>query len=243
MEISQRIPGFVGVYEGNDGMLVAKIAPSEEQPSPDAVAVSEVRDAIVEVLGTEWFTDSPNETATPADPAQPLRVSEAALELRLETTKYTFEQLYTWFLQVAALDLEGVIMYDANEGGNNVYLGIETEAQAIEVRARVAALSLPSDAVEVEVVGPFDDLVLDGAELDEHRAQQQIEAAEFTLAPQAEQHVQGYNDPLVGGIEIVTEYQGTCTLGFGARRNGVYGFVTNSHCTRYRGRVDGESVA
>lgn len=243
IEISERIPGFAGVYEGNDGVLVAKIAPSEQQPSPDAVAVSEVRDAIVEVLGTEWFTDSPNETVTPADPAQPLRALGADLELRLETTKYTFKQLKTWFLQVVALDLDGVIMYDANEGSNNVYLGVETEAQAVEVRARVAALSFPSDAVEVEVIGPFDDLVLDGAELEAYRAQQQAEDTESTLAPMADQHVEGYNDPLVGGIEIQNNATGqSCTYGFSARRNGVYGFVTNSHCTRFRGQVNGDEM-
>ena len=58
----------------------------------------------------------------------------------------------------------------------------------------------------------------------------------------ADQHVQGYNTPLVGGIEIQPQYTGNCTLGFGARRNGVYGFVTNSHCTRYRNRVDGDRM-
>src|SRR5204863_7743993 len=36
--------------------------------------------------------------------------------------------------------------------------------------------------------------------------------------------------PLVGGLEIGTSFS-TCSLGFNARRAGVAGFVTASHCS------------
>ena len=247
LEIAEQIPSFAGVYEGNDGVLVAKIAESpalvaQQVPSGD-VTVAEVKDAILEVLGQEVFTGVPNDPAASAGSLQALQATAPSLKLRLEATKYTFKQLKTWFLQIAALDLDGVMIYDANEGKNNVYLGVETKAQAAVVKTRIAKLNLPRDAVEIEVVGPFDDLVLDSVEFKAYKAQQQIEAANFMLAPMAEQHLQRYNDPLVGGVEIQNNATGqSCTYGFSARRNGIYGFVTNSHCTRYRGTVNGDEI-
>jgi hypothetical protein len=47
--------------------------------------------------------------------------------------------------------------------------------------------------------------------------------------------------PLVGGLEI--GLGGTCTLGFPAIRNGILGFVTNSHCTRTQGGVEGTTYS
>lgn len=242
LEIAEQIPGFAGVYVGDDGVLVAKVAQNPtltaQQAPSDDVTAAEVKDAILEVLGQEVFTGIPNDLAASTGSLQALQETASSLKLRLEDTNYTFKQLKTWFLQIVALDLDGVMLYDANEGKNNVYLGVETKAQAAKVKTRVAKLNLPRDAVEIEVVGPFDDLVLDGAELEAYRAQQQVEVDEVTLAPMAEQHVQGYNNPLVGGVRIGTATGGTCTYGFSARRLGVYGFVSNNHCTTSGNRGD-----
>ena len=242
LEIAKQIPNFAGVYEGNDGVLVAKIAEgpaltAQQVPSGD-VTVAEVKDAILEVLGQEIFTGVPNDLAASAGSLQALQETAPSVQLRLEATKYTFRQLKTWFLQIAALNLDGIIIYDANEGKNNVYLGVETKAQAAKVKARVAKLNFPSDAVEVQVVGSSDNLVLNGAELEAYKAQQQLEASEMTLEPTATQDTNGYNNPLVGGIEIETATGGTCTYGFSARRLGVYGFVSNNHCTTSGNRGD-----
>jgi len=247
LEIAKRVPEFAGVYEGVDGTLVAKIASganlTAQQLTSDEVTVAEVKEAILEVMGTEVFTGIPNDLAASAGSLQTLQETASSVQLRLENTKYTFEQLTTWLLQIAALNLDGVMIYDANEGKNNVYLGIETQAQADAAKARIAKLSLPSDAVEMQVVGPYDDLVLKGAELQEYIAQQE-EDTEITLeATAAEQNVEQYNNPLVGGMRMDILSLGLrCTYGFSAKRNGVVGFVSNSHCTKYKNSVDGAEV-
>ena len=195
-------------------------------------------------MGTEVFTGVPNDLAASTGSLQTLQA--ASLKLRLEDTKYTFEQLTSWLLQIAALNLDGVMIYDANEGKNNVYLGVETKAQAEAAKARIAKLSLPNDAVEMQVVGPYRDLVLQNKELQEDVVQQKEEATStIPKAAVVERDVTGYVNPPVGGAEIVVRgsgFSGTCTYGFSAKRNGVTGFISNGHCTRYKNSVDGTEV-
>ena len=193
-------------------------------------------------MGTEVFTGVPNDLTASGGPLQTLQDTASSVKLRLEKTKYTFEQLTTWRLQIAALNLDGAMIYDANEGKNNVYLGIETQAQADTAKARIAKPSLPSDAVELQVVGPYDDLVLKGKELQEDIAQQQKKATEPSLETSAAvQYVDKSNAPLVGGIRMDIR-GGTCTYGFSAKVNGVLGFISNSHCTSTIGVIDGDEV-
>jgi hypothetical protein len=237
LDVAKQIPGFAGLYEGNDGILVAKVVPNSgltaQQVTSDNVTVDEVKDAIIEVMGTEVFTGVPNDLTTSMASFQTAE-NTTSLKLRLEATKYTFEQLYTWLHQIAALNLDGVMIYDANEGTNTVYLGVETQAQADATKNHLTSLSIPHDAVVVEVVGPFDDLVLRGEELEAFLAQRDAEAPLETAA--TTQYVNSNVNPLVGGAEIFLEglsgHEGYCTYGFSAKRNGVLGFVTNSHCTR-----------
>jgi hypothetical protein len=245
LEIAQQIPGFAGVYEGNDGTLVAKIAPSPDltaqQESSDVITVGEVRDAILEVMGTEVFTDVPNDPTISSYSRQAFQEMQSSLPLRLENTKYTFEQLTTWLHEIMALDLDGAMIYDANEGKNNVYLGVETQAQADVAKAHIAKLTIPDDGVEIEVVGPYNDLVLRGEELQKYMAQKAKAAAEAPLHTAAEQHVERSSLPLVGGVQVTTN-KSACTYGFSAKRNGVRGLVTNYHCTANKAQVDGDVI-
>lgn len=142
------------------------------------------------------------------------------------------------------LELEGAIAFDVDEVNNYVSIGVETEPQAAAARARIAEFSLPDDAVVVRAIGPIDDLVLDGEDLREHKAQQQkSETAEATLGPTQVRRVDTSVNPVVGGVEIyMVPRDGYCTYGFTVRKDGVLGFITNSHCTKRIMAVDGDPV-
>lgn len=244
LEIAEQIPSFAGIYEGNDGVLVAKIAQdpalTAQQTSDDSdVTVPEVREAILEVMGQEVFTGVPNDLADEAGSPKTLQATSSP-SLRLEDTKYTFKQLHTWLWQTIDLDLDGVMIYDANEGNNNVYLGVETRAQAEATKARIAKLPIPPNAVAIEVVGPYKDYVLRGEGLQKYLAQE-AKTAEVQLQPAAVQYVDGPSVPLVGGVRVTTD-RGGCTYGFSAKRNGVLGLVTNFHCTANKAQVDGDII-
>lgn len=203
------------------------------------MTVAQVRNALINVMGTEVFTGVPNSLAVSAGSLQALQGTTPPL--RLEDTEYTFKQLHTWLWQIIDLNLAGVMIYDANEGKNNVYLGVETQAQADAVKARLAGLPIPPGAVAVEVVGPYKDYVLRGEELQESLAQERSKTAEVQLHPMATQNVEFQSLPLVGGVRVTTD-MGGCTYGFSAKRNGVLGLVTNYHCTANKAQVNGDVI-
>lgn len=64
-----------------------------------------------------------------------------------------------------------------------------------------------------------------------------IEQVAPILFAQGPATLQGKNRPLLNGIQI-SSGGGICTLGATAVRNGVAGFVTNSHCTNVQGGVE-----
>lgn len=53
-----------------------------------------------------------------------------------------------------------------------------------------------------------------------------------------ESSVRDLHRPILGGLQIENEDLWACTLGFIAERAGVFGFVTNSHCTVTQGGVE-----
>ena len=60
-----------------------------------------------------------------------------------------------------------------------------------------------------------------------------------------ESSVNDRHRPVMGGVQlqIGSASGGTCTYGLTATRNGVSGFITNSHCTRTQGGVEGTQYA
>jgi hypothetical protein len=138
------------------------------------------------------------------------------MDVVVRPARFAFDDLKAWHdsVSVDALALPGVASSDVDERANVVRIGTSdlagTEAR---IRAIAAAHHVPPHALVVEHADPVVE------QLREHRS------------------------PAVGGIEIswvshkgFSIYQ--CTLGFPAVRDGVLGYVTNSHCTSVRASVD-----
>ena len=109
-------------------------------------------------------------------------------------------------------ELNGVVFTDADERVGRLVVGVTNRGLATAVEARLKAAGVPLDLVDVVESEP--------------------------ILPMAGTLQDTVVRPLQGGTQIhFTNY--LCTLGFNAVRNGVAGFVTNSHCTINQGGVDG----
>ncbi|MGH9244581.1 MAG: hypothetical protein ACRD29_09750 [Acidimicrobiales bacterium] len=129
---------------------------------------------------------------------------------RLVAAEYTFRELKQWHDEVSVrlLALPGITLTDIDESRNRIVVGLADEGATELARIEVDRLGVPNAAVVMEVVGEF------GLELRDHYR------------------------PLHGGQQIVNEAARICSLGFNAIRNGIGGFVTNSHCTRVFGQLE-----
>ncbi|MCA2211308.1 hypothetical protein [Jidongwangia harbinensis] len=124
---------------------------------------------------------------------------------------YTFAQLKIWRDATRSVfALPSVTSLEIDERRNRVVVGLEDpDRHSAAVRAAVTRLGIPEAAVTAVRRG----------------------AVTMTVRDQTR--------PLHGGTQIVsTAALPTCTLGYPATRQGVAGFVTNSHCSANRGVVD-----
>jgi hypothetical protein len=124
--------------------------------------------------------------------------------------KYSFLQLYKWrSSMIDILTIPGVVFLDISDGKNQLAVGVETMEIAHEVERMLEKLGVPREAVNIEKTEPV----------------------EFKLRQRRR--------PLVGGLQIQFGWPGAnCTLGFIAVRQGINGFVINSHCTHTQGGVE-----
>lgn len=124
---------------------------------------------------------------------------------------YRFRDLKTWHDRMAPglLDLDGVVLTDIDERGNRLKVGVVDAAMAGQVKAQLARAGVPAAAVQIE-----------------------------TMPAVTLDTLRDATTPKVAGIQIQNDNFGTCTLGFNARRAGVAGFVTASHCTEVQGGVE-----
>lgn len=131
--------------------------------------------------------------------------------LRVLDADYSFLELRRWYRAGALklLALDGVFKSDIDERANRLAIGVETPEAEDAVARELPALGIPEEAVEVRRGTP----------------------------PLPTNSINDRHRPLVGGLQVSTS-QGACTLGFVAIRQGVVGFVTNSHCTVNQGGVD-----
>lgn len=125
--------------------------------------------------------------------------------------QYNFAELHQWHQQMSpeVLDIPGVVLTDIDERSNRLRIGITPE---------------PGTAEAV------------GATL----SKMGIPSEAWTISKEQpiEQFLRARRRPLRGGLQI--NFGGfLCTLGFIAVRNGVTGYVTNSHCTTTQGGVQG----
>ncbi len=136
--------------------------------------------------------------------------------VRLKTTTYAFGTLNGWkkSLERGFFALSGSVVSDLDEKTDRIVLGYDP---AVLPKSRVQALvrrsGVPADAVRLQATDPP---VLDSL---------------HSRSPVA-----------AGGLQVYDLPAGKyCSLGFVARRAGVRGFVTDSHCTRTFGAVDSDS--
>ncbi len=137
-------------------------------------------------------------------------LSTAALHVR--EAQYGWQRLERW--QDAATDgafsVDGTVYVDNDETSNRVRVGVENIGTAGQVRAAVARLGVPDDAVIVDQVEPI------------------VQVA--TL--------QNIKDrPVRAGVQI--NFPGfLCSVGFNATSGTQKSFITASHCTSKQGGVE-----
>lgn len=132
---------------------------------------------------------------------------------RLAPARYDFQELARFKQRARGLlDSEGVVYVDLDEASNRIRIGIDRGdafLTRLDVEGRLPAHQLPGDAVELVEVEPIRPLI--------------TVRERFRPAP--------------AGVQIY--FSGfVCTLGANATRNGVFGFITNSHCTNTQGGVE-----
>jgi len=118
-------------------------------------------------------------------------------------SRYDFSQLAEWKKLVTLANIPGVIMVDADEGENNLFVGIVDVELKSQVRQELTKLGIPIEAIVIEEVQPPRFL----ATLEDRRR------------------------PLISGIKVQAAGMTSCTMGPIATRSGVRGFLMNSHCT------------
>ena len=106
------------------------------------------------------------------------------------------------------LSLVGVLFSDIDERTNRLRIGVESAAVREKVEKMLGPLGIPTAAVDIEVTQPM------------------------SLNLSVNDKVR----PLIGGLQIKRTFNGTCTLGFIAKRNGIRGIRYRFALHRHAGR-------
>lgn len=132
--------------------------------------------------------------------------------VRVVEGRYGWQQLQRWqaAATVEALAVPGAVFVDNDEANNRVLIGVENPGVMGQVRAAVARVGIPNEAVLVERVEPI------------------VQVA--TL-----QNV--VDRPVRAGVQI--NFPGfLCSVGFNATSGTQMSFITASHCTTTQGGVE-----
>jgi hypothetical protein len=132
--------------------------------------------------------------------------------VRVVEGRYGWQQLQRWQAAATgeALAVPGAVFVDNDETSNRVRIGVENMGAMGQVRAAVARLRIPDDALIVERADPI------------------VQVA--TL-----QNV--VDRPVRAGVQI--NFPGfICSVGFNATRGTQKSFITASHCTNKQGGVE-----
>jgi hypothetical protein len=135
------------------------------------------------------------------------RLSSRGMEIR--EGQFEFLTLHSWHQQMSpvVLDIPGVVSTDNDERENRLRIGITGEPGTAEAVEE----ALSKLGIQREMVEVYETKPII-------------------------QHLRNRRRPLRGGLQI-NFGNFLCTLGFIAVRNGVNGYVTNSHCTTTQGGV------
>lgn len=169
---------------------------------------------LVPGFGGLFYDGAGRPTVYLKDPSDPRALALLTPGVRVLRGDFEFTELRSWRhdLRGSLLGKPGVVLLDVDETTNRIRVGVEPGRVAVtrvQLAVEAARRGIPGHAVVVEAAEPIFQLV--------------------TLRDQLR--------PIPGGVQI---HFGNflCTLGFNATRNGVSGFVTNSHCTDKQGGVE-----
>ncbi len=140
-------------------------------------------------------------------------VRDSKPQVVYDTVEYGYTQLLEWYgpFRNIAFSFEEVTGTTIDEKNNKLKVGVATLDSKPVVEEALVKEGIPFDVIEIQEIAPF----------------------------QAES-LSDYTRPLVGGLRITRSGGGNgCTLGFNGIRGGIWGFVTNSHCTISMGQNDG----
>jgi hypothetical protein len=138
------------------------------------------------------------------------RLSQKGVEIR--EGQYDFLDLHRWQQQMSpdALALPGVVFTDIDDMTNRLRIGITDLPGGMRaVEELLSTVGVPREAVLISETKPV-----------------------FPA-------LRNRRRPLRGGLQINFRNNLLCSLGFIADRQGIRGFVTNSHCTTTQGGVEG----
>jgi hypothetical protein len=139
--------------------------------------------------------------------------------VRFVPSRFDAQSLLGW--RVRARELlgdQGVSVIDLDDYNATIRVEVTNSTHLGAVAAHLRALGIPAGAVTI-IVAP-------------------------AWFPSATIWLAGKHRPTLGGLELSWKLGSAtylCTLGLNAYRNGVRGFLTNSHCSDIQGAVDGES--
>ncbi len=182
-EFARQVPGFGGFFLNQDGTATVYLTRGSSRAPADRVLAGYLK-------GRGLSTAA-------------VRVVEA---------RYRWPQLERWqaAATVEAFAVPGAVFVDNDETSNRVRIGVENLGAVGQVRAALARLRIPDDAVIVEQVDP----ILQVATL---------------------QNV--VDRPVRAGVQI--NFPGfICSVGFNATSGTQKSFVTASHCTNKQGGVE-----
>ena len=139
--------------------------------------------------------------------------------IRLLDGRFSFHQLHGWHEQARELfaTMDEVVSLDIDDRANVMTVGVDTEGMESVMTEQLGGMGIPPEGWRMETVAP---VMPETGVTDRHR-------------------------PAMGGLQIQVggATGGFCTYGLTATRNGVAGFVTNSHCTTTQGGSEGTRFA
>lgn len=139
--------------------------------------------------------------------------------IQLLDGRFTFDQLHRWHGDALELfgTMDEVMMLDIDDRTNQMTIGLNDTGAEQELAQQLSGMGIPPEGWRM--------VHMDGA------------------AP--ESNVTDRHRPVTGGqqIQVGSAFGGFCTYGLTAIRDGVSGFITNSHCTRTQGGVESTRYA
>jgi len=214
LKVAENVPGFGGMFFDNNGDLNVYLVSADRLLNAQD---SKAREALIEAAITAIFGEDVLDQGRDHHPeVQERYVPIQAPRIKIVKGDYEILQLVKWRTGIdRGLEVPGVVLTDLDEQQNRLKVGIEPSASYERVEAALKKLGVPLEAVIIEETKPV----------------------EFYTTTRSKCR------PVDGGFQIEADTgifsYGICTMGFNAIRSDVWGFVTNSHCTKNQGGSEG----